>query len=144
MSKDFDPEKTYFGSTSEVHASHHTDEDEHEEHIDERWLVSYADMMTLLFGLFVLLYSLSVMDKNAAEKVIQSTKEKFGEASQPDPEPQKIDPQVAIQSLEKQKSELEEKLRQETERLSQERDAIKKEMDQRLKDIEKLADLNKI
>lgn len=32
--------------------------DEHIEHADERWLMSYADMMTLLFGLFVMLYSM--------------------------------------------------------------------------------------
>ncbi len=35
------------------------DIEEHEEHIDERWLVSYADMMTLLFGLFVILFSIA-------------------------------------------------------------------------------------
>ncbi len=32
--------------------------EEHEEHADERWLMSYADMMTLLFGLFVMLYAM--------------------------------------------------------------------------------------
>ncbi len=34
----------------------------HDEHVDEKWLVSYADMMTLLFGFFVLMYSLSRID----------------------------------------------------------------------------------
>ena len=34
------------------------DESEHVELVDENWLMSYSDMMTLLFGLFVLLYTL--------------------------------------------------------------------------------------
>lgn len=29
-------------------------------HVDEKWLVSYSDMMTLLFGLFVMLYSMAI------------------------------------------------------------------------------------
>lgn len=31
-----------------------------ESHVDEKWLVSYSDLMTLLFGLFVMLYSMAV------------------------------------------------------------------------------------
>ncbi len=54
------------------------DDDHHSEHVDEGWLVSYADMMTLLFGLFVLLYSMSKLDQNEAQKIIESTQEKFG------------------------------------------------------------------
>ena len=40
-------------------------EEEHESrgHADERWLVSYADFITLLFALFVLLYALSNSSK---------------------------------------------------------------------------------
>jgi chemotaxis protein MotB len=43
--------------------------EEHEEHANhERWLVSYADMMTLLFVLFVVLFSMSdVNNKKFAE-----------------------------------------------------------------------------
>ena len=36
------------------------EEEEHENH--ERWLVSYADMLTLLFALFVVLFALSQVD----------------------------------------------------------------------------------
>jgi flagellar motor protein MotB len=32
--------------------------DEPAEEVDERWLISYADLMTLLFGLFVMLYAM--------------------------------------------------------------------------------------
>jgi chemotaxis protein MotB len=39
------------------------EEDDHPAHPDERWLVSYADFITLLFALFVLLYALSNSSK---------------------------------------------------------------------------------
>jgi len=38
-------------------------------HIDEKWLVSYSDMMTLLFGLFVMLYSIAMEKQGVATKV---------------------------------------------------------------------------
>jgi uncharacterized protein YfaP (DUF2135 family) len=53
-------------------------EDAEDDHPDERWLVSYADMMTLLFGLFVLLFSMSVMDQDKAKSILKSTEEHFG------------------------------------------------------------------
>jgi chemotaxis protein MotB len=34
----------------------------HEEHADERWLLTYADMITLLFVLFIVLFSISVVN----------------------------------------------------------------------------------
>lgn len=40
------------------------EEDDHPAHPDERWLVSYADFITLLFALFVLLYALSNSGKS--------------------------------------------------------------------------------
>ena len=39
------------------------EEEDHPQHPDERWLVSYADFITLLFALFVLLYALSNSSK---------------------------------------------------------------------------------
>lgn len=40
-------------------------------HIDEKWLVSYSDMMTLLFGLFVMLYSIA-MEKQGDPAAIRN------------------------------------------------------------------------
>lgn len=36
--------------------------EDHEEHIDESWLVPYADILTLLLALFIVLYSMSSVD----------------------------------------------------------------------------------
>src|ERR1700722_13675652 len=42
----------------------------HEEHANhERWLVSYADFITLLFAFFVVLYSSSQVDKRKVGKL---------------------------------------------------------------------------
>jgi chemotaxis protein MotB len=41
-------------------------EEEHENH--ERWLVTYADMLTVLMALFIVMFALSVADKTKFEK----------------------------------------------------------------------------
>jgi chemotaxis protein MotB len=46
---------------------------EHENH--ERWLVSYADFMTLLFAFFVVMFATSQTDKARAQQVSDSVKE---------------------------------------------------------------------
>lgn len=48
------------------------DHDEAEEADDEKWLVSYADMMTLLFGLFVMLYALAMEHKGDIDGVVKN------------------------------------------------------------------------
>ncbi|HEY1098367.1 MAG TPA: flagellar motor protein MotB [Myxococcota bacterium] len=45
----------------------HEVHEEHENH--ERWLVSYADFMTLLFALFVVLYAMSAVDSKKVRQV---------------------------------------------------------------------------
>jgi chemotaxis protein MotB len=52
------------------------EEEEHENH--ERWLVSYADMMTLLMALFVVLWALSQVDMNKFTAFSQGLQEGFG------------------------------------------------------------------
>lgn len=50
----------------------------HPEHVNhERWLVSYADFITLLFAFFVVLYALSEVDKNKLKKFHQSVQFAF-------------------------------------------------------------------
>lgn len=51
----------------------------HEHASHERWLVSYADFITLLFAFFVMLYSHSQMDRSQAERISQAFREAMQE-----------------------------------------------------------------
>lgn len=54
----------------------------HEEHVNhERWLVSYADFITLLFATFTALFAMSNADKTKLEKAAKSIKEAFSSPS---------------------------------------------------------------
>src|SRR5580692_11076891 len=50
-------------------------EEEHENH--ERWLVSYADFITLLFAFFVILYATSAKDISKAQEFQKSVQKAF-------------------------------------------------------------------
>ncbi|HNY39013.1 MAG TPA: flagellar motor protein MotB [Bryobacteraceae bacterium] len=52
-------------------------EPDHENH--ERWLVSYADFMTLLFAFFVMLYANSNMNKAMAQQISESFRQAMAE-----------------------------------------------------------------
>jgi chemotaxis protein MotB len=52
------------------------EEEEHENH--ERWLVSYADMLTLLFALFVVLFAMSQVDITKFNAFAEGLQEGFG------------------------------------------------------------------
>jgi chemotaxis protein MotB len=58
--------------------------EEHEEHHDERWLVSYADFITLLMVLFVVLYSMGQVNVEKYKMLAASMRTAFtlGGASQ--------------------------------------------------------------
>jgi chemotaxis protein MotB len=47
-------------------------------HIDERWAVSYMDMITVLFALFVVLFAMSTVDQERFEKLRNSLATGFG------------------------------------------------------------------
>lgn len=50
----------------------------HAEHVNhERWLVSYADLLTLLFAFFVVLFASSVSDKKKTAKMAQAMQTAF-------------------------------------------------------------------
>lgn len=44
----------------------------HEEHPDERWLITYADVLTLMFVLFMVLFSISVVNTGKFEELKKS------------------------------------------------------------------------
>ncbi|MGY1680238.1 flagellar motor protein MotB [Geodermatophilus sp. SYSU D01176] len=64
------------------------EEEEHENH--ERWMVSYADMLTLLFVLFVVLFAMSQVDKEKFAALAKGLSASFGGpvTVQPGPTPE--------------------------------------------------------
>ena len=56
---------------------------EHPNH--ERWLVSYADFITLLFAVFAMMYALSIVDAKKFAALAQSMRAAFNETSPSDP-----------------------------------------------------------
>src|SRR4028118_1405010 len=71
------------------------EEEEHENH--ERWLVSYADMMTLLLVLFVVLFAMSQVTRGNGAALASGLSEAFGapvtamQGSASNPEPSVLD-----------------------------------------------------
>lgn len=50
---------------------------DHEEHIPEGWLIPYADLLTLLLALFIVLFASSNIDQTKLEKMSQSFNQMF-------------------------------------------------------------------
>jgi chemotaxis protein MotB len=60
------------------HDSHHEEEHHEVEHEEgEPWLVSYADMMTLLFGFFVVMYSFASKNPKSQEYIKMKLEQAF-------------------------------------------------------------------
>jgi chemotaxis protein MotB len=63
-------------------------------HDESNWLVSYADMMTLLFGFFVLLYTFSRIDEKKFEVVRKDVARYFGGQVKVNPTVRKLEEEV--------------------------------------------------
>jgi len=51
---------------------------EHEEEMEELWLISYADLMTLLFTFFVVMYTMSMVKTSSQESMREAMTKAFG------------------------------------------------------------------
>lgn len=49
----------------------HKKKQHHEEHPDETWLIPYADMLTLLLALFIVMFAMSKVDQEKMEKLAE-------------------------------------------------------------------------
>lgn len=45
---------------------------DHEEHVDESWLIPYADLLTLLLALFIVLFAMSSIDAKKFDMLSKS------------------------------------------------------------------------
>ena len=95
---------------------HH--DDDHDEGHSEGWLVSYSDMMTLLFGLFVMLYSIAMENQGKVDEQLSAVSSSLTkvEAKPPPaatPEPPKTEElQAQIQKKDDQLAEMKKNLEQ--------------------------------
>jgi chemotaxis protein MotB len=49
----------------------------HEEHVDESWLIPYADIMTLLLALFIVLFASADTDSEKLKQMSETFREAF-------------------------------------------------------------------
>jgi chemotaxis protein MotB len=54
-------------------------EEEHVEHVDERWMASYMDMVTVLMCMFIVLFAMSTVDANKFDQLRNSLATGFGQ-----------------------------------------------------------------
>ncbi len=71
------------GHGSSHDSGSHEGEEEEKIEVDERWLMTYADKMTILCGLFIMLFAMSKMDEGKLQKIKESTEKSFGKPDAP-------------------------------------------------------------
>ena len=106
---------------------------DHEEHMDESWLIPYADLLTLLLALFIVLFASSQIDQKKFDEIKKSFQAalnggpSFMENVSPIPSSDGVGVDSKANKEEKEQSELEEELRKkETEQLLE----LKRKIDQ--------------
>lgn len=57
------------------------EEEHHEEHMDESWLVPYADILTLLLALFIVLFASAQVDQKKFDQLAEAFSNAFGAGS---------------------------------------------------------------
>lgn len=55
--------------------------EQHEEHMDETWLVPYSDILTLLLALFIVLFASAQVDQKKFDKIAQAFNSAFNSGS---------------------------------------------------------------
>jgi len=72
----------------------------------DRYLITYADLITLLLGLFIILYAISSIDNNKYQTMMAAISNAFGKGPNPAKVEQGIKSMVAISPTEKLKGDL--------------------------------------
>ncbi|WP_449539581.1 flagellar motor protein MotB [Ferdinandcohnia sp. Marseille-Q9671] len=93
----------------------------HEEHVDESWLVPYADILTLLLALFIVLFAASSVDAQKFQQLASSFNNVFNGGSSfleyESPEPVEIK-QTAIDTEKEKKEQEQEELKELQEKIN--------------------------
>lgn len=122
-------------SLRKKHKKHHQ-----ANHIDEKWLVSYSDLMTLLFGFFVLMFSIASKNTGQAEMMSQISQAFNKKDQKPEEKKPEIPPEQLKATLEQKINELEElkKQKDEMNRELASLEEIKKQKEEMTKELEQL------
>ncbi|WP_078547919.1 flagellar motor protein MotB [Litchfieldia alkalitelluris] len=101
----------------------------HEEHVDESWLIPYADLLTLLLALFIVLFAASTVDLQKFQAIANSFNNAFiggtGVLDYERPVPEPVNPQPSPSDIPEKEEEKEEERNDEEKRKEAEREELK-------------------
>ncbi|MGD6817502.1 flagellar motor protein MotB [Metabacillus sp. 113a] len=104
--------------------------EKHEEHVDESWLIPYADLLTLLLALFIVLFAMSSIDANKFQMMARAFNSTFvggtGVLEYPSPTPD-----GEMEQLDMTKTEQKQESEQEIEKLKEAEKKIREYIDRK-------------